>query len=208
MGPATVEIWRVELDAAPAPPPGVLSGAEQERAEAIRDPAAGRRWAASRWALRELLGRRLDIAPAEVALAVGEHGKPHLVATAGTEFNLSHSGGLALVALAAGPVGVDVEELAPRRTDLARIARRVLDPATAAGIEAADPQLRPALFFPAWVRHEARLKCAGGGFGGPPPAGPVAVADLDLGPGYAGAVAIPGGRPPAVRLYELELERR
>jgi 4'-phosphopantetheinyl transferase len=198
-----VEIWRVDLDAAPAPPPGLLSAAEAERAAGIRDPAAARRWAASRWALRELLGRRLGVAAGAVELALGEHGKPRLAA-GGPEFNLSHSGALALVALAAGPVGVDVEEVKSRATDLGALAARVLDPEEAAAIARAKPEERPALFFPAWARHEARLKCWGGGFGGPAP-GPVAVADLDLGPGFAGAVALAGTEPPAVGLYRLDL---
>lgn len=200
-----MKIWRVDLDAAPAPPPGLLSAAERERAERIRDPAGGRRWAASHWALRELLGRRLGLAPGAVELALGEHGKPELAAPAELEFNLSHSGGLALIALAGAPVGVDVEEVKPRGSDLAALAARVLDPEMAAAVAAAAPEQRPALFFPAWARHEARLKCGGGGFGGPPPSGPVAVADLELGPGYAGAVALAGELAPEVSLYRLDL---
>ncbi len=200
-----VEIWRVNLDASPAPPAGLLSAAERERAAGIRDPEAGRRWAVSRWALLEVLGRRLGTAPGAVELELGEHGKPRLVTPAGLEFNLSHSGALALVALAAVAVGVDVEEVKPRATDLAAIAARVLDAETAAAVAAAAPEARPDLFFPAWARHEARLKCGGGGFGGPGAGGPVAVADLDLGPGYAGAVALAGPAAPAVSLYRLEL---
>lgn len=201
----TAEIWRVELDESPLPLSGQLSAAERERAGRIRDPAAGHRWAVSRWALRELLGRRLGLAPAAVELELSEHGKPRLATPAGLEFNLSHSGGIALVALAAVPVGVDVEAVAPRGRDLAALAARALDPAEAEAIAAADPAERPGLFFPAWARHEARLKCGGGGFGGPAPRGPIAVADLELGPGYAGAVAVAAERPPNVRLYRLDL---
>lgn len=205
MDDLTVEIWRLELDDSPVPPRGLLSAAEQVRAGRIRDRVAGQRWAVSRWGLRVLLGRRLDLAPGAVELVLGERGKPRLAQPAGLEFNLSHSGGLALVALAAVPVGVDVEAVVPRGRDLAALAARALDPAEAAAIAAATPAARPGLFFPAWARHEARLKCAGGGFGGPPPDGPVAVADLELGAGYAGAVAIAGERPPLVRLQRLEL---
>jgi 4'-phosphopantetheinyl transferase len=200
-----VEIWRVELDRSPAPPRGLLSAAEQERAERLRDRAAGQRWAVSRWALRELLGRRLDRAPAAVELALGERGKPRLAEPAGLEFNLSHSGGLAVVALATLPVGVDVEAVVPRGRDLAALAARALPPAEAAAIAAAEADERPALFFAAWTRHEARLKCGGGGFGAPPPSEPVTVAELELGADYAGAVAIAGERPPLVQLYRLDL---
>lgn len=200
-----MEIWRLELDRSPAPPRGVLSAAEQERAERLRDRAAGHRWAVSRWALRELLGRRLDRAPGAIELTLGERGKPRLAEPAGFEFNVSHSGGLAVVALAALPVGVDVEAVAPRGRDLAALAARALPPAEATAIGAAEPAERRALFFAAWTRHEARLKCGGGGFGGPPPSGPVAVAELELGDGYAGAVAIAAEQPPLVRIYRLDL---
>ena len=199
-----MKIWKIELDQLGEPARSPLSPSERERAERIRDPTAARRWAASRAALRELLGRRLGVAPTAVDLAVGAHGKPGLACPTGLEFNLSHSGGLALIALAEVPVGVDVEQVRARRTDLAAIAARALDPDTAAAIAAAEPERRPALFFPAWVRLEARLKCGGAGLGGPPAAGPVAVADLDLGPGYAGAVALAGEAAPAVELYRFK----
>ncbi len=198
-------LWSVDLEADGTIPDGVLTGAEQARRRRIRDAAAGRRWAVSRSALREILGRYVGRAPGAVELELSKHGKPRLATPAGLEFNLSHSGGIALVALAAVPVGVDVEAVAPRGRDLAALAARALDPAEAEAIAAADPAERPGLFFPAWARHEARLKCGGGGFGGPARRGPIAVADLELGPGYAGAVAVAAERPPNVRLYRLDL---
>lgn len=203
--PAEVHLWRVDLDAAAAPPRDVLTDAERERATRLRAAIDGRRWAASRWALREVLGRYLGEPPGEIELALGEHGKPALaVAPERLEFNLSHSGGLALVAVAARPVGVDVERIDPGRHVLA-LAERALDPDTAAAVRSADPAARGAMFFTHWARHEARLKCHGGGIGGAPPDGPLTVADVDAGAGYAAAVAVPGTQAPATRLYRLEL---
>lgn len=200
-----MHLWCVDLDPATEPPSGALSAGERVRAERLRSGRARRRWAASRQALREILGRYVGQAPGAIELELGEHGKPRLAEPAGLEFNLSHSGGLALVALATVPVGVDVEAVVPRGRDLAALAARALDPAEAAVIAAAAPGERPALFFAAWTRHEARLKCGGGGFGGPPPSGPVTVSDLELGPDYAGAVAVAAEQPPLVQLYRLDL---
>lgn len=182
-----VHVWVADLDA----------GGETA-------PAA--RLAAARRGLREVLSRYLGEDPDAIELAHREHGKPALAdPRARLDFNLSHSGGLALVAIAGeGPVGVDVERVG-RRRDFVRLAAREFGGEAAAELEAAAPERRAATFYAAWTRHEARLKCHGGGLGGPPPSGPIAVTDLDVGNGYAAAVAVPGDAPAAVRLYRLDL---
>jgi phosphopantetheinyl transferase len=86
-------------------------------------------------------------------------------------------------------VGIDVETIAPRE-DLLALAERALAPADAAAVRAADPGRRPQVFYAAWVRHEARLKCLGTGLGAPAPATRTAVESVDAGPSYAAAVAV------------------
>jgi len=160
--------------------------------------------AASGAALRVVLSRYLDQSPEEIELVSGPHGKPALAAPHSLEFNLSHSARLALIAVSAKhPVGVDVEST-DRERDFVALARRELGTDVVAALERAAPADRGPLFYAAWARHEARSKCHGGGLGGPPPPGPVAVADLAVGEGYAAALAVPGERPPAWRLYRLE----
>ncbi len=187
-------------------PAGLLDGGELARARRLRSGVASKRWATSRWALREVLSRYLDEDPAAIALGRGEHGKPELASEpARLEFNLSHSGELALVAVSRGrPVGVDVERIAPRR-DLLALAQRSLDSDAIRTVRAAGEGQRAAAFYAAWTRHEARVKCGGGGFGGPPPTAPLAVTQLDVGAGYAAATAVPGETAPAHRLYRLDL---
>ncbi|HEY2480199.1 MAG TPA: 4'-phosphopantetheinyl transferase superfamily protein [Solirubrobacterales bacterium] len=131
----------------------------------------------------------------DVALAEGPGGKPRLAR--GPErlsFNLSHSGALALVAIAPGGVeiGVDVERLRPRR-DLVRLAARRLPEDDAAAIAAAEPDAREAAFYAAWTRHEARVKCTGTGLAGPPPGPEVVAHQLPIDAGYAAAVAVSRG---------------
>jgi 4'-phosphopantetheinyl transferase len=199
-----VHLWLVDLDAAAAVPDGVLASSEQERAKGIRNPAAGRRWATSRWALRKILGDYLGQGPGEVELAVAEHGKPELAAPGrGLEFNLSHSEGLGLVAVAAAAVGVDVEWIDPDR-DFAALAKRALGPEALRAIESSPPEQRAAAFYAAWTAHEARLKCGGGGFGGPGPGPDLTTVPVAVGDGYAAAYAVAGERP-RERRYRLEL---
>lgn len=164
----------------------------------------GRSRAASRWALREVLGRYLEVGAAEIELVTTANGKPAL-ADPGAElrFNLSHSGELALVAVAhEREVGVDVQRIAPRR-NLARLATRALDPNAAAAVRAAPAGRQVAVFHQAWARHEAQVKCLGSGLHRPRPPQPVAVADLDPGAGFAAAVAIAGEEMPPLRRFAL-----
>ncbi|MBS1675742.1 MAG: 4'-phosphopantetheinyl transferase superfamily protein [Actinobacteria bacterium] len=168
-----LHIWRVELTG------------DDRRGDARRALAA---------ILADYLGRpdKPGRGGAAVELSSGEDGKPRLAtAPERLSFNLSHSGDLALVAIAPGgvEVGVDVERLRPRR-DLLRLAGRGLPAADAAAVAAAGAAEREPVFYRAWARHEARVKCTGTGVFGRPPGPEVAAWQLEIGPGYAAAVAL------------------
>jgi 4'-phosphopantetheinyl transferase len=152
--------------------------------------------AATRRALHGILGGYLGKPPEAIALAVGEAGKPRLAASpVALSFNLSHSGGLALVAVAAGGIelGVDVELLRPRR-DLVRLAARWLPAADAEAVAAASEAEREEVFYGAWTRHEARTKCTGAGLSGPAPGPEIVARELPIDPGYAAALAFDRGQ--------------
>lgn len=154
-----------QLDA--VDPRHLASLSDDERARAARfiQPLDARLWASARAVLRLVLGAQLGLPPREVALTAGPRGQLALGAELGTDlaFNLSHGGGLVLVATSPrGAVGVDVEPIRPV-PDMVEVARRVLRPEARAAIERAEPAQRAACFFRAWVRHEARLKCRGTG---------------------------------------------
>jgi 4'-phosphopantetheinyl transferase len=119
------------------------------------------RWGAARGTLREVLGSALGVLPAQVSFRYGGHGKPEVPGSA-LRFNISHSGGLALIALAQVEVGVDVELPRPRRTD--GIARRFYAPAEVERLFAVeDEAARRELFFRLWTCKEAFLKATGEG---------------------------------------------
>lgn len=196
-----VHIWRAALDEDGWPGPERLPGPEQERFDAFLRPQPARRWLASRWALRRVLASYLGQEPTAVELEVEERGKPRLRDGDELEFNLSHSNGLALIAVTTGrAVGVDVEMVEPNR-DLVALAERALPPEDVATVRAALPVERPALFYAAWTRHEAGLKCLGLGLSdtslrASAPAAPdrklVAVENIEVAPEYAAAVAAAG----------------
>jgi 4'-phosphopantetheinyl transferase len=154
---------------------------------------------AARRALASILADYLGGAEA-AELGVGDNAKPRLARDPGRlSFNLSHSGRLALIAIAPGgtEVGIDIERLRPRR-DLPRLAVRWLPAADAEAIAAAEEGEREAVFYAAWTRHEARVKCTGAGLAGPVPGPEVVARQLEIDAGYAAAVA--AGTAPRVTL--------
>jgi 4'-phosphopantetheinyl transferase len=165
--PGEVHVWSIDLDrpdAEVAVLGGMLTADELLRAGKLRaGQHARRRFVASRAGLRALLGAYLDLAPAEVGFAASVHGKPRLDSGSPLRFNLSHSGGRALVAVADGAeVGADVEEVRPR-ADLRRVARRVFTEAEREAIEAAAADDRDRAFYRHWVAKEAFVKATGRG---------------------------------------------
>lgn len=168
-----------------------------------REPAPQRRTAAGD-ALRQILATYLP-AGAAVELVDGEHGKPRLAA-GGPEFNLSHSGELALVAVSAGhAVGVDVERVEADRDPVA-LAERALGPDDVLAVRAAAPAERDLVFHRRWVRHEARLKCLGIGIFSETRVETAAlkVRDLEAPPGYVAALAVDAERLPPLRRWTFD----
>ena len=204
---SAVHVWRADLAAVTDDVLELLSPGERARAERFARERDGRLWARSRGVLRALLGRYLQTDPHTLRFAAGPHGKPALLddPPAGTpargsaaarppplSFNLSHSGGLALYALAtAAAVGVDVE-LARRPMDVLAIAARTFGAVEAERLRGLDAATREREFLRAWVRHEAELKCRGVGIGGTDAAGDGPrpwIVELEVGPRAAAAAA-------------------
>ena len=134
---------------------------EEQRFRSFATDALRSRWGTARGALREVLGAALGCAPSEVGFRYGAHGKPKLAGSP-LRFNISHSGAVALIALAHVEVGVDVELPRPRRTDA--IARRFYAPGEIERLFAIeDAALRADAFFRLWTCKEAFLKATGEG---------------------------------------------
>ena len=81
---------------------GVLSTDEIERARRFHFDRDSRRFIVARGTLRHLLSRHTGIAPQELRFQYSAYGKPELQHESGVRFNLSHSGEVALIAIAMG----------------------------------------------------------------------------------------------------------
>lgn len=111
--PCGVEAWLLELDLwKPVSDSdlALLSEDEHIRVLRFRQHQDRVRSAVTRATLRRLLAGRLKIPPDELRFVVNPYGKPRLYDDLGMEFNVSHSGCFAFIALSTtGQVGVDIE---------------------------------------------------------------------------------------------------
>ena len=173
--------------------PVLLSADEEERAGRFHFERDRERWSRAHSALRAILADYLQVAPLELRFATGTHGKPYLPEHSGLEFNLSHSGDYALIAVSRDvPVGADIQEIR-LHADMAGLLRRL-----------GETDLPPgnADLYSRWVRREARSKAAGGAlFDAPSP--DIYAADLRAPEGYAAAVALRDFAPQPVYFSSL-----
>jgi 4'-phosphopantetheinyl transferase len=229
--PDQAHVWRVGLDRPDSEVErlrGTLDPDELARAERFAFPRNRRQYVVGRGALRAILAGYLGVNPADVPIRTTPQGKPYLASSApDVRFNLSHSGELALIAAALGrEVGVDVEA-ADARGDLKKrldLAHRFFSPTEVDALDSLPADLQSEAFYACWTRKEAYLKARGGGLllpldsfdvslrPGEPPAllatrdDPAQAArwsliTLDVGPGYAAALAVER-RKTAIQCWE------
>lgn len=166
LGAHAVHVWRIRVDdenGDDAWP--VLSHDERDRAHRFHFEIHRRSFVVSHAATRRILAGYANISAESVAFTTGEFGKPSLANAPSLEFNLSHSGDLALLAVSgSGDVGVDVEQW-NAEIDHLNLAEHFFsegERAALRGLAHADDQV-VAGFFAAWSRKEAYLKASGHG---------------------------------------------
>ena len=224
LAPDEVHCWCVRLDVPPetsARLHATLSADERSRIARLRFPRDQQHFIVAHGALRQILGRYLQTEPGRINFVYNEFGKPDLGPEFGgrLKFNLSHSAGLALIAIAAeSDVGVDLEHIRTE-SDYTEIARRFFSAAEVDQLSALPEPLYAGAFLRCWTKKEACLKACGGGLTIPlnrvavpltadPAQGPedICVASSDIAratrwsvhslrpaPGFVGALAIEGG---------------
>jgi 4'-phosphopantetheinyl transferase len=168
-----VHVWRAWL-AADGPRREALAShlcaAERERAARFRFERDAARYAVARGTLRELLARYTGEAPAQIALAETDHGRPYLAgarAPGDLDFNLTHSQDLALFAFCRGArIGVDLEKVQPLEDmdDLVGVHFSARERETYRSLA---PRDRERAFFDCWTRKEAFVKAIGEGLSHP-----------------------------------------
>jgi 4'-phosphopantetheinyl transferase len=223
-------VWATALDR----PPAVLARLREqldadERARAARFhfERDARRFTVARTVLRELLGAYLGRPPGDVRFVYGPRDKPELAPpldASGLQFNVSHSGEIALYAVSLGQrLGVDVEQHR-RLDDLAALARRNFSAAECRVLFSLAAEQQPLAFFRCWTRKEAFIKALGDGLAYPLDAFTVTLAPgedarfveirdepgsaerwtlvpITVGAGYDAAVAVDGPATVTMRGY-------
>jgi 4'-phosphopantetheinyl transferase len=115
--------------------------------------------------LRALLAIYLGLPVEAVVLIDGEHGRPELAPPGNQllQFNWSHSGDRAIIAMARGVTpGIDVEQVRPRSRAM-ELAGRFFHPDEVKALAALDASEREFRFLELWTGKEAVLKALGRG---------------------------------------------
>lgn len=181
LGASSCDVWRIDLEALALagggdPEHSPLDAAERERARRFVFDRHRRWYTAARTALRSIVGGYLGLEPAAVPIELEELGRPRLAldglpaalreshaASAPLDFNLSHTDGLALLAVArGGPLGVDVEQLR-EMNDAEALAKRFFAGDEIDRVLGSAGLARQRAFFLCWTRKEAVLKSTGVG---------------------------------------------
>jgi phosphopantetheinyl transferase len=163
-GPVDMIVWRT-CPIREGPEPGDeawLTGAERLRAAAIGHHDARTRFVVGRALLRRtILELRPELAGSALSLTRSSSGRPHLRDHPELAISISHTRGLAAIAVAgAGRVGIDVE---PRsRVGLPPVGGW-LTPGEQRRMRALAPDRTRAWLLDRWVAKEAAIKAAGPG---------------------------------------------
>ena len=157
-----VHSWCASLDVSPETSArlyATLTPDERTRSARFRFERDRQRFIVARGVLRDLLGRYLQTQPGHLRFAYNAFGKPDLSPEFGNRlnFNLSHSAGRALIAIAtASNAGVDLEYIRAQ-SEYADIARRFFSTAEVDYLSALPSHLYAEAFFSCWTKKEAYL---------------------------------------------------
>ena len=159
---STIDVHCVDLDAADLDPERIetiLEPDERARAARFRFARDRRRYVVRHAVLRTLLAAPRGSSPAALRFAFNAQGKPSIDGS--PEFNISHSHGLALIAIASdGAVGCDIEWRDPSFAE-ETIAEQFFAPREVTALRALPDDLQAQAFFDCWTRKEAYVKARG-----------------------------------------------
>ncbi len=145
----------------------ILSLDEVQKSQRFRFEKDRKNYVNARSWLRIIIGKYLLTSPDLLRFGYGAQGKPWLMNEGGNphslQFNLSHSEGVVICALAwEKAVGIDVEAL--RYEDsYDKVAESFFSKNERLALQAIAPELQQIAFFNGWTRKEAYLKARGDG---------------------------------------------
>jgi 4'-phosphopantetheinyl transferase len=220
LGESDVHLWRAPLNISRELAQsfaGTFAMDEQSRASRFHFERHRNHFIAARGWLRTLIGRYLNKPPEALNFTYSEYGKPSLQveSTLQLRFNVAHSGDFALYAFVLGrDIGVDIESINPEFAS-ETIAERFFSANEVAALLAFSKSEQAHAFFDCWTRKEAFIKAQGRGLSLPLDAFEVSlkhdepallctkwdareaarwsILNIDVGPNYAAALALPAG---------------
>lgn len=166
LAPGVVHIWHINCnideDTARSSQDR-LSETEQLRAKRFVRPPDRLHFIASQYALRQILSRYLECDLTAIEYTYGTYKKPYLAHNRSLQFNLSHSGGMALVAVTLdAEVGVDIEPT-NRAVDHLGLASQCFASDEIKIMKALSEGELAQAFFKIWTCKEAYVKAKGTG---------------------------------------------
>lgn len=163
MTTAVIDLWRVDLDDSRWDAwERVLGEGERSNAAQFRSALLGARWRRGRSALRRVLAFHTGLEADCLQLVADPFGKPALADTP-VHFNMTHTAGWALIAVAPIPLGIDLE--LARRPDIAvgEIVPLACHPDEAAILLSLPEPAANAALMRLWTQKEAYVKALGTG---------------------------------------------
>jgi len=144
----------------------LLSSDEKERADRFRFEKDRQHFIIARGALRQVLSLYLSEKPNTLQFEYGEKGKPFLPKNP-LQFNLSHAGEIALIALTKNHIiGIDVEVINPK-VEVEQVAQHFFAKGEINRLMSLPKTQRHEAFFNCWTRKEAFIKATGDGLSFP-----------------------------------------
>jgi len=208
--PDTVDLWFATLLNGDFSVERLLSTDERRRAQCFRFDRDAAHFVARRGILRMILATYTGMSPSQLSFTHNRFGKPALAGLCSNiQFSLSHSGDLAVYAVARERhLGVDLEHLQQGPLEIASIAGSFFPETQIAFLEHTPTDQQEEVFLRLWTQLEAKGKALGMGVG------KVKAASSSLNgfhgnsfcfkrpapsPGYVVAVAVQGRRQCSLR---------
>ena len=161
-----LDIWQFPLNSEFSTASSILSADESTRANRFHFDRHRRRFTIARAVLRLILARYLNTTPSAITFEYTKHGKPYIEGIHDIQFNLSHSGDLALLAIGKKfHVGIDLEFFSGRPYE--GIGKQLFSPKELDDFSHVDPRLKSLIFFHIWAQKEAFIKASGLGLSYP-----------------------------------------
>lgn len=161
-----VAVWRLDFDLENTQQATVfkaLNSVEQLRTQKYYRLADQIRFSETRATLRALLGTALGVPALSIEFAKHQNGKPYVQDYPELQFNVSHAGEHALIAIGRGAeIGIDIERIKPERS-LVALAAHVFTPAEQQACRFGQDIVA---FYAIWSGKEAVLKAWGTGIAG------------------------------------------